>query len=67
MGEQPGRRHPVMLVAVPAELFAQPLLVGEPETGAICDPKAHALPALGLKAFVEKPGAEEKHVFEELG
>ena len=56
-----------MLVSMPAELFAKPLLVGEPETGAVGSPKAHAFPALGFEVFVEKPGAEEEHVFEKFG
>ena len=67
MGEQPGRRHPVMLVTVPAKLFAKPRLVGEPETGTVGSPKAHAFPALGFETFVKQPGAEEEHVFEEFG
>ena len=56
-----------MLVAVPAKLFAQPFFVGEPETGAVGSPKAHAFPALGFETFVKQPGAEEEHVFEEFG
>ena len=56
-----------MLVAVPAKLFAQPFFVREPETGAVGSPKAHALPALGFETFIEQPGAEEEHVFEEFG
>ena len=55
-----------MLVAVPAELFAQPFFVGEPETGAIGSPKAHAFPALGFERFVKQPGAEEEHVLEKF-
>ena len=55
-----------MLVAVPAKLFAKPRLVGEPETGTVGSPKAHAFPPLGFETFIEQAYAKHKHVFEEL-
>ena len=56
-----------MLVAVPAKLFAKPRLVGEPETGTVGSPKAHAFPPLGFETFIEQAYAKHEHVFEEIG
>jgi len=52
VSQQSSGRYSVMLVAMPAELFAKPLFVGEAEAGAVGSPKAHALPAFGFEAFV---------------
>jgi len=66
-----------VLVAVPAlplawahvygaKLFAKPLLIGEPETGAVGSPKAHAFPPLGFdtKRTFEQRNVEPGNPFE---
>ena len=67
VGQQTGGRHPVVLVAVPTELFAKPFLIGQPETGAVGGPQAHAFPAFGFETLVKQRNAEHEHVLEEFG
>ena len=66
-GQQACGGDTVVLVAVPAELLAEPFLVGQAETGAVGRPKAHAFPALDLDGGVKKADAKQEHVLEKPG
>jgi hypothetical protein len=62
MRQQSGRRHPVVLVAVPTKLFAKPLLIRQTKAGAVGSPQPHTFPAFGLEISIKQRNPEHKKI-----
>ena len=65
--QPPDRRHPGVLIPVPAESLSDPLFVRQSDAGTVHGPESHFSPGPGREPCVENLGGKEEEIPEKPG